>query len=125
MDAGLLEVLRGAVIIAPVIARPTSNDHDRNPLEPRQPPSRLRLERLVTYPAVRAVLGGVTAAVVGLIAVSAIALARAALTDVWTFIIAAGVLLLLYRTHAKLAVLVAVVGGGVAGWLVQWFMAKP
>jgi chromate transporter len=83
------------------------------------------LERLVMHPAVHAFLKGVTAAVVGLIAVSAIVLARTAVTDAWTFVIAAGVLLLLYRTHAKLAILAAVIGGGVAGWLVQRFVTGP
>jgi chromate transporter len=77
------------------------------------------LERLVMRPALHAFLIGVTACVVGLIAVSAIVLARAAVIDGWTLAIAAGVLLLLYRSHARLAVLAAVIGGGLVGWLVQ------
>lgn len=83
------------------------------------------LERLVMHPPVHAFLKGVTAAVVGLIAVSAIVLARTAVTDAWTFVIAAGVLLLLYQTHAKLAILAAVSGGGAAGWLIQRFVTGP
>lgn len=77
------------------------------------------LERLVMRPAVHTFLTGVTAAVVGLIAVAAIVLARAALIDGWTVVIAAAALLLLYRWHARLAVVTAVIGGGVAGWIVQ------
>ena len=82
------------------------------------------LERLVMRPAIHTFLEGVTAAVVGLIAVSAIILAQAAVLDGWTFAILAGVLLLLYRSHARLAVVAAVVGGGLAGWLVQWVAGR-
>ena len=77
------------------------------------------LERLVMRPAVHAFLIGVTAAVIGLIAVAAAGLAGAALIDGWTIAIAAGALLLLYRWHAKLAVPAAVIGGGAMGWLIQ------
>lgn len=83
------------------------------------------LERLVMRPAVRTFLVGVTAAVVGLIAVAAVVLARAALTDGWTIAIAVAVLLLVYRWDAKLAVLTAVVGGGVAGWVIQRVLNAP
>ncbi len=83
------------------------------------------LERLVMRPAVHTFLIGVTAAVVGLIAVAAVVLARAALLDVWTIAIAAVVLLLLYRWHAKLAVMTAVVAGGVAGWVIQRILDGP
>jgi chromate transporter len=77
------------------------------------------LERLVTRPGVNDFLLGVTAAVVGLIAVAAIQLARTAWVDIWTIAIAAAVLLLLYTWHSKLAVAVAVAGGGLVGWLIR------
>jgi chromate transporter len=83
------------------------------------------LERLVMRPAVHTFLIGVTAAVVGLITVAAIVLARAALVDGWTVAIAAVVLLLLFRSHAKLAVMAAVIGGGVAGWCIQLVLNGP
>ena len=83
------------------------------------------LERLVMHPAIHTFLQGVTAAVVGLIAVSAIVLARTAVIDGWTLVIAAGVLVLLYRSHAKVAVVAAVIGGGLAGWLVQHVVVNP
>jgi chromate transporter len=83
------------------------------------------LERLVMRPAVHTFLQGVTAAVVGLIAVSAIILAHTAVIDGWTLAIMAGVLLLLYRSHARLAVFAAIIGGGLAGWLVQWLVPRP
>lgn len=82
------------------------------------------LERVVMRPAMHTFLIGVTAAVVGLIAVTAIELARAAVIDGWTLAIGAGVLLLLYRSHARLAVLAAVVGGGLVGWLIQALAAR-
>ncbi len=83
------------------------------------------LERLVMRPAVHTFLQGVTAAVVGLIAISAIVLANEAVIDGWTLVILVAALLMLYRSHARLAVLAAVVGGGLAGWLVQWFVPGP
>lgn len=83
------------------------------------------LQRLVTRPAVHAFLIGVTAAVVGLIAVAGAVLARAAVIDGWTFAIAAVGLLVLYRWHAKLAVPAAVIGGGVAGWFIRQAMNGP
>jgi chromate transporter len=83
------------------------------------------LERLVMRPAVHTFLQGVTAAVVGLIAVSAIILANTAVIDGWTWVILMGALLMLYRSHARLAVFAAVVGGGLAGWLVQWVIPGP
>lgn len=83
------------------------------------------LERLVTRPGVHAFLIGVTAAVVGLIAVAAVGLARAAMIDGWTVAIGAAVLVLLYRWHARLAVPAAVIGGALAGWAVQRLAAGP
>ena len=83
------------------------------------------LERLVMRPAVHTFLQGVTAAVVGLIAVSAVILAHTAVIDGWTLAIMAAVLLLLYRSHARLAVFAAIIGGGVAGWLVQLLVPGP
>ena len=78
-----------------------------------------RLERLVARPGLNTFLTGVTAGVVGLIAVTAVLLIRVAVTDVWTLIIGLAAVLLLYRWHAKLAILVAVVGAGIAGWLIS------
>ena len=78
-----------------------------------------QLERLVMRPAVHTFLVGVTGAVVGLIAVAAIGLARAALVDGWTVAIAVVALVLLYRWHARLAVPIVVIGAGLAGWIVQ------
>jgi chromate transporter len=83
------------------------------------------LERLVMRPAVHTFLTGVTAAVIGLITVAAIVLARAALIDGWTGAIAAVVLLLLFRSHAKLAIMAAVIGGGFAGWFIQRVLNGP
>jgi chromate transporter len=83
------------------------------------------LERLVMRPAVHTFLTGVTAAVIGLITVAAIVLARAALIDGWTGAIAAVVLLLLFRSHAKLAIMAAVIGGGIAGWFIQRVLNGP
>lgn len=76
------------------------------------------LERLVARPALHTFLSGVTAGVVGLIAVTAVRLARVAIIDGWTLAIFAIALTVLYRWHAKLAILVVVAGAGIAGWLV-------
>ena len=81
------------------------------------------LERLVSRPGLHTFLTGVTAAVVGLIAVAAVVLVRASVTDPWTLIIGALALLVLYRWHARFAILVVVLGGAVAGWLVRAMQA--
>lgn len=77
-----------------------------------------QLERITTRPAVQTFLAGVTAGEVGLIAVTAVVLARHAVVDVPALAIAAVALLVLYRWHAKLAVLVVVLGAALAGWAV-------
>jgi chromate transporter len=82
------------------------------------------LERLVGRPGLHDFLQGVTAAVVGLIAVAAVVLVRAAIHDAWTLAIALAALVVLYRWHAKLAILVVVVGGAAAGWLVREALAR-
>lgn len=78
-----------------------------------------RLERLIARPSLHTFLTGVTAGVVGLIAVTAAALAWVAVGDVVTLGIALGSLVLLYVWHSKLAVPVVVLSGGVAGWLLR------
>jgi chromate transporter len=76
-----------------------------------------QLERLVNKPALHTFLLGVTAGVVGLIAVTALTLTRAAVTDATTLIVAAAALVVLFRWKSKLAVLAVVVGGAAVGWL--------
>jgi len=78
-----------------------------------------QLERLVSRPGLHTFLTGVTAAVVGLIAVTAVALVRASVTDGWTLAIALLALLVMYRSRARLAILFVVLGGALAGWLAQ------
>ncbi|HUF36880.1 MAG TPA: chromate transporter, partial [Gemmatimonadales bacterium] len=83
------------------------------------------LERLVTRPGLHTFLTGVTAAVVGLIAVTAVALVRASVTDGWTLAIALLALLVMYRWHARLAILTVVLGGALAGWLARALSGAP
>jgi chromate transporter len=77
------------------------------------------LERLVSHPGLHDFLRGVTAAVVGLIAVAAVVLTAAAITDAWTAVIAIIALVVLYRWHHRFAIVAVVVGGGVTGWLIR------
>lgn len=78
-----------------------------------------RLERIVAKPELHTFLTGVTAGVVGLIAVTAVLLSRVAVNDVATLVIGLASIVLLYLWHSKLTVLVVVVGGGMAGWLLM------
>jgi chromate transporter len=75
------------------------------------------LEKLISNPALHNFNTGVTAGVIGLIAVSGIDLVRAALTNLPALGIFAASLVLLYRWHAKIAALVVVLGAGGLGVL--------
>jgi chromate transporter len=75
------------------------------------------LEKMVETPAIHEFLDGVTAGVVGLIAATALGLARVALTEPVMWLIFAASLLILYRWRAKQAVLVVVLGAGLVGLL--------
>lgn len=80
------------------------------------------VERLVEYRPAHAFLDGVTAGVVGLIAVTAIGLARAALTSPLPIAIFALALLLAFRWRSKFAIAGIVLAAGTAGLLLH-FMA--
>jgi chromate transporter len=75
------------------------------------------LERLVEQPLVGTFLAGVTAGVVGLIAIVGGNLVRTAVTDYATLAIFALALLLLYRWRANAAVVGVLLGAGVLGLL--------
>ncbi|MCL4199435.1 MAG: chromate efflux transporter [Phycisphaerales bacterium] len=75
------------------------------------------LERLVNHQPTHRFLDGVTAAVVGLIAATAIGIARTAVTSWETVAIFALALIALYCWKAKAATPVTVLAGGVAGVL--------
>jgi chromate transporter len=75
------------------------------------------LEKMISNPGLHNFNIGVTAGVIGLIAVSGIDLVRAALTNLPALGIFAASLILLYRWHAKIAVLVVVLGAGGLGAL--------
>lgn len=79
------------------------------------------LEWLVDHRAAHAFLDGVTAGVVGLIAVTALQLLRVAVTGIAPALIFAGALLLAWRWRARLAV-VGIMGlAALAGWIVTAF----
>lgn len=84
-----------------------------------------QLERLVNRRGLHSFLTGVTAAVVGLIAVAALVLARKAVPDGWTFAIGALALIALYRWHGKLTIVAVVLGGGAAGWVIRTLFPGP
>jgi chromate transporter len=75
------------------------------------------IEKLIENNAVHAFLDGVTAGVIGLIAVTALGLFREGVTDLSTAIIFALALLAIYRWKAKAAVVGIMFGAGVLGWL--------
>ncbi len=75
------------------------------------------VERLVENKAAHAFLDGVTAGVVGLIAVTAIGLFREAVIDIPTIIIFVLALLAVYFWKAKAAVVGIMLGAGILGWL--------
>ena len=73
------------------------------------------LERLVEMTATHAFLDGVSAAVVGLIAVTALTVARDTLSSVLAVAIFAGSLVVLYRLRSRLATLWVMLGAAVMG----------
>lgn len=75
------------------------------------------VERLIENKAAHAFLDGVTAGVIGLIAVTALGLFREGVTDLSTAIIFALALLVVYRWKAKAAVVGIMFGASVLGWL--------
>lgn len=74
------------------------------------------VERLVAHQKLHAFLDGITAGVVGLIAVTALRFLRTAVTDLPTLSIFGLALLVLYRWKAKSAVAVVMVGAGALGF---------
>ncbi len=75
------------------------------------------LEAVIANPLLRHFLEGVTAAVVGLIAVTAINLAITAVPNLRALAIAAGTLAVIYRWKSKAAIPLLMVAAGVAGWV--------
>jgi chromate transporter len=79
------------------------------------------LNAVVSNPLLKHFLEGVTAGVVGLIAVTTLTLGRTAIPDWRAAIIFAAALLVVYRWKSKLAIPVIMVGAGLIGWV--WFKA--
>lgn len=77
------------------------------------------VERLVENQAAHAFLDGVTAGVIGLIAVTAVGLFRAAVTDAPRLIIFGLALTALYLWQAKASVVGVIFGAGLLGWLLS------
>lgn len=75
------------------------------------------VERLIENTTAHAFLDGITAAVVGLIAATAIGLLREAIPDVWAALIFGLALITLYRWKAKAAVAGVMLGAGLLGLL--------
>ena len=75
------------------------------------------LEKLISHPGIHNFNLGVTAGVIGLIAVTGLDLVQAALVNLPALVIFAASLVLLYRWHAKIAALVVVLGAGGLGLL--------
>ena len=73
------------------------------------------IERVIEHPSIRHFLYGVTAGVIGLIAVTTVALFRTAVTGVATAFIFVAVLALLYMWHAKASIPVAVIAAAALG----------
>jgi len=76
------------------------------------------LEAVIQNPTLRHFLEGVTAAVVGLIAITTVNLGVIAIPDLPAAVIFLAALVVVYRWKSKLAIPVIVFGAGVAGWLV-------
>ncbi len=72
-------------------------------------------ERLIQHKPLHALLDGVTAGVVGLIAATALGLFLTAVTDLLRLVIFAAALFLLFRWHNRLAILWIVLGAGAVG----------
>jgi chromate transporter len=77
------------------------------------------LERLVHQPRIRRFLEGVTAAVVGLIAATTVALMRVSLTGPEALLLFAIVLGLLFASRARLLVPAVIAGAALWGWVAQ------
>jgi chromate transporter len=77
------------------------------------------LNAVVSNPLLKHFLEGVTAGVVGLIAVTTITLARSAIPDWRAGVIFAGALLVVYRWKSKFAIPAIMVSAGLIGWI--WF----
>jgi chromate transporter len=76
------------------------------------------LETAMALPWLRHFLEGVTAGVVGLIAVTAVSLARTAIPSLAALAIFTVALAALYRLKSKLAIPALIVSAGLAGWMV-------
>lgn len=77
------------------------------------------LNAIVSNPPLKNFLEGVTAGVVGLIAVTTLTLGRSAIPDWRAAVIFTAALLVVYRWKSKLAIPAIMVGAGLIGWL--WF----
>ncbi len=75
------------------------------------------LERLVHQPRIRVFLEGVTAGVVGLIAGSTLALLRASLTGLESAVLFAIVLVILFRSKARLVIPAVIASAALWGWV--------
>jgi chromate transporter len=75
------------------------------------------VEHLVENQAAHAFLDGVTAGVVGLIGATALSLLSETVVGLPAWVIFSLALLILFRSKAKWAVAVVVLGAGLAGWL--------
>lgn len=77
------------------------------------------LSAVVANPLLRHFLEGVTAGVVGLIAITTLTLARSAIPDWQAAVVFAAALLVVYRWKSKFAIPSIMFGAGMVGWL--WF----
>lgn len=77
------------------------------------------LSAVVANPLLKHFLEGVTAGVVGLIAITTITLARSAIPNWQAAVIFGAALIVVYRWKSKLAIPAIMVGAGLVGWL--WF----
>ncbi|MBK0404561.1 chromate efflux transporter [Adhaeribacter sp. BT258] len=77
------------------------------------------MEKTISNKGLHSFLDGVTAGVIGLIAVTAIQLFRTTITDWFTFLVFALSLLVLYKIKSKFTVVFVILGAGLAGFL--WF----
>lgn len=75
------------------------------------------LEAVIRNPTLHHFLEGVTAGVVGLIAITAVVLARSAVPDWRAAVIFAAALLVVFRWRSKLAIPAIVFSAGLIGWL--------
>jgi chromate transporter len=75
------------------------------------------LEKIIENKALHNFLDGVTAGVIGLIALTAIQLFRTTITDLFALMIFSVALLILYRLKSKLTVMFVILGSGLVSWL--------